>query len=203
MEELRIEIGGQSYQLWSQPEEETGDLHWNLLWPGALGLSEHLVAEWRAERLCGLPVLELGCGMGLVALVAARLGARATASDISAEALGLVERAAEANALDVETLVLDWENPGIDRRWPLVLGADVIYYEPIFDALIECIERVLAPGGVALFSDPIRSPGTLFLQTLRARGFVFEQLLRSVKIRTRDVRVGIYRIWRRGETPFA
>ncbi|MCA9523909.1 MAG: methyltransferase domain-containing protein [Myxococcales bacterium] len=171
------------------------------MWPGAVGLSDYLCDVWGETRLAGMPILELGCGTGLVSLIAANLGGDVTASDIAVEALRLVERAAEDNRVTLQTAILDWENPKLSRRYPMVLGADVMYYEPLFDGLLDCLDRSLAPGGLALFSDPIRSPGTLFLQMLRERGFVFEQSLRTVDVRGRESIVGIYRIWRRGEEP--
>ena len=71
------------------------------LWPSALGIAEFLVHyhydnpvtgnQTTSSRMTDRPVLELGCGGGLCSIVAASLGARVVASDISSTVLELTE----------------------------------------------------------------------------------------------------------------
>ena len=61
------------------------------LWPSSLGIAHFLVAHFR-PNMAGYTVLELGCGGGLCSLVAASLGARVVASDISPTVLELTDR---------------------------------------------------------------------------------------------------------------
>ncbi len=63
---------------WENPENQNP--YGGRLWPSALAISEFLVAQ---GNLDGYDVLELGCGAGLVSIVAAESGARVVASDIS------------------------------------------------------------------------------------------------------------------------
>jgi len=63
---------------WENPDNENP--YGAKLWPSALAISEFLVALGNLE---GYDVLELGCGAGLVSIVAAESGARVVASDIS------------------------------------------------------------------------------------------------------------------------
>ena len=56
------------------------------LWPSALAISEFLVAQGNLNRY---EVLELGCGAGLVSIVAAERGACVVASDVSPTVLKL------------------------------------------------------------------------------------------------------------------
>ena len=53
--------------------------YWAERWPSGIALAEHLAAH----DLRGARVLEIGCGLGLPSLVAARLGADVVATDWS------------------------------------------------------------------------------------------------------------------------
>src|SRR6266480_210047 len=82
------------------------------------------------QCLAGFRVVELGCGMGVPSLAAGRSGAAVLAADASPEALGLLNRNASRNGLDVDTAQVDWASPaGLIERGPfaLVLAADVLY----------------------------------------------------------------------------
>lgn len=75
--------------------------------PGIFG-STTALAEWvSALPLKGRTLLELGAGTGTVALLAARGGARVTASDVNEQALRNVEQNARRNALEVRTVRSD------------------------------------------------------------------------------------------------
>ena len=67
--------------------------YWAVLWRSGLALAREL----EGEALRGLRVVELGCGLGVPSIAAARAGASVLATDACAEALALVERNARAN----------------------------------------------------------------------------------------------------------
>ena len=81
--------------------------YWAVLWRSGVALAEKL----DRGGLQGRRVVELGCGLGLPSLAAARAGASVLATDIDPEALRLLERNAQANDLELETAVVDWANP--------------------------------------------------------------------------------------------
>jgi hypothetical protein len=60
--------------------------YWAELWPSARALADAVAAR----EVHGLSVLEVGCGLGLPALVAAARGADVTASDVDTGALDCV-----------------------------------------------------------------------------------------------------------------
>src|SRR5437660_12826962 len=62
--------------------------YWSVLWRSGMALAR----EVDGAELDGLRVVELGCGLAVPSLVAARSGATALATDESQEALELVER---------------------------------------------------------------------------------------------------------------
>src|SRR5688572_3729392 len=100
--------------------------YWAVLWRSGVGLAREL----DGMPLRGLRVVELGCGLAVPSIVAARAGASVLATDSDPEALELVELAARANGVRLRTATADWADPGeLLREAPfdLVLAADVLY----------------------------------------------------------------------------
>lgn len=128
-----------------------------------------LARELSCLSLEGLRVVELGCGLGIPSLAAARGGAMVLATDSDAEALDLVERNARQNGLEVETLPVDWSAPGelIERApFDLVLAADVLYERPGVAQLLELLPK-LAPE--AWIAEPGRPAAEPFLEQAEKR----------------------------------
>jgi predicted nicotinamide N-methyase len=134
--------------------------YWAVLWRSGVALAREL----DQVALGGLRVVELGCGLALPSLAAARAGASVLATDTSAEALALVARNARANHLSVDTAAVDWTEPdALVRRGPfdLVLAADVLYERASVGPLLTLLPR-LAPQ--AWIADPGRSVADAFLE---------------------------------------
>lgn len=145
--------------------------YWAELWPSAHVLAERLVAL----PLAGRAVVELGCGVGLPAVVAALGGARVLATDWYPEALAFTRANAAAAGAQVETMALDWRDPPADlaARGPadLLVGADLLYEERNGAALAALLPRLLPPGGEALIADPRRPHAAALTDPLCAAGW--------------------------------
>ena len=134
--------------------------YWSVLWRSGVALAE----EVDGAALQGLRVVELGCGLGVPSIAAARAGARVLATDESEEALDLLARNARMNDVKLETARVDWAEPaGLVRRGPfdLVLAADVLYERAAVAQLLSLLPR-LAP--TALIADPGRPAAEPFLE---------------------------------------
>ncbi len=145
--------------------------YWAELWPSAVALARHI----SGENLAGRRVLELGCGVGLPAVVALASGARVTATDHYEAALDFVRYNARVN-LEVQepgVRLLDWHvhEAGGLGLFDLVLAADVLYEARNVPALAALIPALLAPGGEILLADPRRKNTPTFLEMMRERGF--------------------------------
>src|SRR5918999_4062389 len=117
--------------------------YWSVLWRSGVALAREL----DSMALDGLRVVDLGCGLGVPSLAAARAGADVLATDAETEALALVARNARANGLRLETAMADWAEPDeILGRAPfdLVLAADILYRRESVAALLSLLPR-LAP----------------------------------------------------------
>ncbi len=144
--------------------------YWSELWASSVAL-----AEWclTAARLRGKRVLELGCGLGLAGIAAARAGATVVLTDYEEDALLFARYNALRNVPDSapRVLLFDWRRPRISEEFDLVLGADILYERRHFLPLLEAFRVLLAPGGAVVMTDPDRSTGESFAQLAQERGY--------------------------------
>jgi predicted nicotinamide N-methyase len=139
--------------------------YWSVLWRSGVALAR----EVDGAPLAGLRVVELGCGLALPSIAAARAGATVLATDNCPEALWLAGRNARANGVEVETAAADWAEPDeLVRSGPfdLVLAADVLYERGSVALLLELLPR-LAPAG--WLADPGRPVAGAFLEEATGR----------------------------------
>jgi predicted nicotinamide N-methyase len=144
--------------------------YWAELWPSARVLAARLAGR----GLDGVRVVELGCGVGLPAIVAALGGADVLATDWYPEALAFTRANAAAAGAPLATLAVDWREPPpalVARAADLVIGADLLYEERNGAALAALLPRLLRPGGEALIADPRRPHAATLLEPLRAAGW--------------------------------
>ncbi|NCX97412.1 MAG: methyltransferase domain-containing protein [Planctomycetia bacterium] len=182
--ERRIDICGDVYRFWCPPDvdalidEEAFRAderipYWANVWESAVVLAEELS---RCDGQ-GLTLLELGCGLGLPAIVAATAGFTATASDYEDAALEGVRYNADRNgARGLAVRMLDWRSLPADLgRFDRVVAADVLYEKHHARALAAVIGRTLASGGLAIVADPGRARAAEFEPAARAAGLAVER----------------------------
>jgi predicted nicotinamide N-methyase len=139
--------------------------YWSVLWRSGVALGRELAGQ----EMRGLRVVELGCGLAVPSIAAARAGAIAVATDRDPEALELVACNARANYVFVETAQVEWEKPDdLMARGPfdLVLGTDVLYERSGVALLLDLLPR-LAPE--AWIADPGRPAAEPFLEQAHRR----------------------------------
>jgi predicted nicotinamide N-methyase len=189
--------GGPVYVLrpkdWEALREEEGAAgrpvpYWARLWPSGDALARALAGEPRGP---GMHVLELGCGLGLPSIVAARGGADVLATDGSSDAVAFTAHALALNELEATVAHADWDDDSaaLIERGPfdLVLAADILYTVRNSDAALRILPQLLEPNGEIRLADPDRAGGRRFLAAARA----------SFHVRTRedgDVRLHTLRL---------
>lgn len=162
--------------LWKQlgeddfgPEERIP--YWVELWPSSNALAEWL--ELNQALLNGAVCLDVGCGLGLSACVAASRGARVVGLDYMQEALHFAALNADSNAVAQPLWVqMDWRFPAIKTRCvDLIWGADIFYERRFAKPLVELFERALAPCGRVWLAEPERDLFSEVWDMLRALGW--------------------------------
>src|SRR3989442_653522 len=98
-------------------------------------------------------VLDVGCGTGVVAITAARLGAHATGLDLTPELLERARENARISEVSIEFREGDAESlPFEDSSFDVVLSQFGHIFAPRPEVAISEMLRVLKPGGTMAFS---------------------------------------------------
>jgi len=143
--------------LWEQTEAggvERPPPFWAFAWAGGQALARHVLDH--PELVAGRSVLDLATGSGLVAVAAARAGARpVTANDIDPFSLAATEANAEANGVQVRTLEADLLDT--DDRYGVVLAGDVFYSRDMAGRMVPFLRRAAGRGCLVLVGDPGRA----------------------------------------------
>jgi SAM-dependent methyltransferase len=106
--------------------------------------------------LRGKSVLELGTGLGEAATWFALRGARVIATDLSGGMLQLASAVAARHGTAIESVQMDGAVLALaDASVDVVYGANVLHHVDQAQCLRE-VHRVLRPGGIAAFWDPLR-----------------------------------------------
>lgn len=135
--------------------------YWAEIWPSARALAGK-IAALRGE---GQRLLELGGGVGLVALVAVQAGFNVVASDYYQEALEFTEVNARQNGLPPPVCrLVDWRRfPDDLGEFDLVVAADVLFEKPNVPLVAQAFARTICAGGRGWVTDPDRPFGALFM----------------------------------------
>jgi predicted nicotinamide N-methyase len=170
--------------------------YWTQLWPSARMLAKVVVREnWPADSK-PIPVLEVGCGLGLAGVAALARGMAVTFSDVDETALEFAAANARLNGFHTfRTMLLDIRCPPDDGKYPVVIGSDLMYEERMVDPLVGLLRAVLAPGGVCLITDPDRAPARVFRWKLGEAGYdVAPELVRAGEPGGERTKGTLYRI---------
>lgn len=147
--------------------------YWAELWPSSVALAQHVTQHL---DMAGRRILELGCGLGLVGVVAALHGGRVLCTDYEPDALAFARHNARRNACQqIQFRLVDWRRPALRRRYDYILASDVIYEARNFGPLVAVLQRYLARGGTAVFSEPGRVNAIPFFALLRKYGFAYHK----------------------------
>ncbi len=171
-------------------EDSDGKLYlpyWTYLWESAIGLAHHVEAI--GQTLSDQHILEIGCGFGLAGIAACHAGTKVVFTDFEREALLFARHNAQQNGADSAVFVqMDWNAPCFRCRFDVILAADVIYEEHHWQPILALLQKLLAPNGIALFSEPNRKNADGFFITLQDSGFIYKKTICTISLSCSEAR---------------
>jgi len=145
--------------------------YWAIVWTGARAIAATIASS---PDIAGTRTLDLGCGLGLSGMVAARCGAFVTFGDYLDEPLAFV-RATLARSQQKESVVrkIDFTCADDDgARYDVILAADIVYDPAHYEPLADYLETHLSPTGGILLTESLRADAGVFVAGMLRRGFV-------------------------------
>ncbi|MBP1852259.1 methyltransferase [Rhizobium halophytocola] len=157
--EIRLRLASEVHDLWLKTEDELEAIglpppFWAFAWAGGQGLARYLLDH--PETMRGKRVLDFASGSGLVAIAAAKAGARhVTAADIDPWTQTAIALNAAGNETSIAVSVEDMI--GRQDGWDVVLAGDVFYDKDFADRLVPWFGTLARQGTLVLVGDPGRS----------------------------------------------
>ncbi len=160
-------------ELQKRGEQNLMDWHcpyFGVIWTAARSLADHLAA--RKKDLVGKSVLEVGCGLAIPSLLAARFGAQVVASDYHQEVPRFLEKNQKLNGVNVEFQRWDWRSPPDSvGNFDYILGSDLLYDQELPPLLAGFLAKVATEKTQIIITDPGRSYLQDFLDAMSNNGF--------------------------------
>ncbi|HXC89190.1 MAG TPA: 50S ribosomal protein L11 methyltransferase [Stellaceae bacterium] len=157
--EIRLHLASEVTPLWQATEETLArgavpPPFWAFAWAGGQALARYLLDH--PQTVAGRSVLDFGSGSGLVALAAAKAGARPVlAAEIDPFAAAAIAGNAALNKVLVEVTTVDLVDAG--PAWEVVTAGDVCYERAMAERLVPWLRALAAHGSLVLLGDPGRA----------------------------------------------
>ena len=153
--------------------------YWSELWPSAIALSEYIFDN--PDLANGKEITEIGCGLGLPGIVAAKIGGNVTLTDYLPAALEFAEYNWDLNfSSKANTRFLDWRNPADIIPADVLLASDVAYERRNFNPLLKSFNLLVKKDGLILISEPNRKFAKEFFTEIKNAGFVITEEIRII-----------------------
>ena len=155
---------------------------WVKIWEPSLVLA-HEVSGIQPEPNAKL--LEVGCGIGVVGIIASAFGHHVTMTEYNLTALDF----ANANAIlnlgpgkkGLHLMRLDWRSPELEGIFDHIVGSEIIYREKDFPYLMQLFKRYLSPDGQIILACGIRKTVMKFLDEMKGN---FKLSIRKITLRS-------------------
>jgi predicted nicotinamide N-methyase len=158
--EIRLHLASEITPIWQASEDSLARAgvpppFWAFAWAGGQALARYLLDQ--PQRVAGRTVLDFGSGSGLVAIAAAKAGARSVlATEIDPFAAAAIVANARLNEVAVALTTAD-VSACCASDCDIVTAGDVCYERDMAQRAIRWLRRCAARGAVVLLGDPGRA----------------------------------------------
>ncbi len=159
--EIRLHLATEVTPLWQATAASLEDVDieppfWAFAWPGGQALARYILDH--PDTVAGRSVLDLASGSGIVAMAAAKAGARTvTANDVDPLSLTAIGLNAGHNGVSLDTNCGDLTLAAPSDQWEVILAGDVFYERTMATGIATWLSLAAASGNLVLASDPGRA----------------------------------------------
>ncbi|MDE2228007.1 MAG: methyltransferase [Alphaproteobacteria bacterium] len=156
--EIRLHLATAVTPLWQATEATLQQTqlpppYWAFAWAGGQALARHLLDH--PALVASRRVLDFGAGGGIVAIAAAKAGARVVAAECDRFAVAAIALNAALNGVTVAVEAGDvLADAG---RWDAALAGDMCYERPLAERLVSWLAAQARDGALVLLGDPGRA----------------------------------------------
>lgn len=209
--EIDLHLATEVVPLWRKTEQDleaegVPPPYWAFAWAGGQALARYILDH--CETVAARSVLDFGTGSGLVAIAAAKSGARmVTAADIdgfAAAAIGLncwangitsmVHRASDGRGCGRRGEKIEIVTDDLIGRpctWDVILVGDMCYERTLAERLLAWLRQCARKGAAVLLGDP----GRAYFPHDGVRQLANYRVRTSRELEDRDIReTGVYRL---------
>jgi len=184
-----------SYELLDELSEEAMKdevlPYWAEIWPCSFVLAEFIMDDLpMPEKHC----LELGAGVGLVSVAAAKAGAHILATDYAPEAMEFIRLNSWQNEVFVKAERMDWRDIRLTDNFDFIFAADVLYERRNLLPVVLAVDKLLRPDGAAYIADPRREIAKDFLALASENNFKVEVYSKPLQTSDRLLNIDIYEL---------
>ena len=162
---------------------------WSKIWEASIILSDYLA---------GIPAdsekrfLEIGCGMGVVGIIASAFGHRVIMTEYNPDALNFARANAHANLsaddAGLEITELDWSKPRLGGLFDYIIGSEVIYKEKDYQPILKLFKTYLRPSGEIILAEGVRKTSMEFFGQMSG---LFDITAQKKILRSREEKVRV------------
>lgn len=175
----------------NQDDLFTGFPLWSKIWEATAVLSLHLsnIKPDPDKRW-----LEIGAGMGIAGIVAAKMGHKITITEYNKDAINFARANALLNNIDnVEIRELDWNQPLIEGKFDYIIASEVVYKEDDIMGLHLLFQRYLKPFGTIILAESMRRTTMTFVREME-KHYTMAMKKQAMKSKDKEIPVILFKL---------